>query len=485
MNISSCSFEKPMGTHHHATREGFQSEEEPAHANTAICETTPCAQRSSQPVSGLAAVVSGPRLEKTNGVSLRTNFAWTLAGNAIYAACQWGMLVSIAKLGSPAMVGQFALGLAVAAPVFMLTGLQLRVVLATDARNEYRFGHYIAQRVLGTAAGLILILSFALLSHFRRDTAILVVLVGIAKAVETLSDILYGFWQKHEQFDKIAIATIGRGTGSVAIMAGVLYLTGSIAFAAAAIALYWFLWLATYERASTRSLLAIAAPEEALRMEWDMAKCGRLVFLSAPLGIVMLLISMNANIPRYFVEHYCGESALGYFAAMAYVFVAGNTVMSAMGQSAMPRLARYWDSDRTAFARLLKKMVLLGSLVGTLGIGLALLLGPIFLRLVYRADYAQYATVFTWIMVAAAVGYVGSMLGYGITAAQVFRSQVPLFLAATASTVLTCWLLIPRLGLTGSAFAVLIGSLVSCAGSAGLLFARWRYLPQKGPVPGL
>src|SRR6266446_7119408 len=63
MNVSSCSFEKPMGTHHHATRERFQSEEEPALANTAICETTPCAQRSSQPVSGLAAVVSEPRLE--------------------------------------------------------------------------------------------------------------------------------------------------------------------------------------------------------------------------------------------------------------------------------------------------------------------------------------------------------------------------------------------------------------------------------------
>ena len=42
-------------------------------------------------------------------------------------------------------------------------------------------------------------------------------------------------------------------------------------------------------------------------------------------------MSLNANMPRYFIEHYMVEGALGYFAAMAYIFVAGNTVMAALG----------------------------------------------------------------------------------------------------------------------------------------------------------
>ena len=470
-----------MGTRRQAIRESDQSsEDQTPYATAAICETRSSAPSSSEPAVGSAAAPATPPPEKTKSVSLRTNFAWTLAGNAINAACQWGMLVSIAKLGTPAMVGQFTLGLAVAAPVFMLTSLQLRAVLATDVRNEYRLGHYIAPRMLGTAAGLILILTFALASHYRRDTAVVVLLVSAAKAVETLSDIIYGFWQKHERFDKIAMAMIGRGIGSVAIMAAVLYSTRSIAVACGAMALYWFVWLATYEYSGTRSLLASVSPGEALRTEWDMGKCRRLVVLSLPLGVVMLLISLNSNLPRYFVEHYCGEAGLGYFAAMAYAFVAGNTVMSAMGQSAMPRLARNFDSNRPAFARLLKKMLLLGAAVGVLGIGVALLFGAAFLRLAYRPDYAQYSIVFSWLMVAAAVAYVGSMLGYGMTAARMFRPQVPLFVAATASTVLGCWLLIPRLGLAGGAYAVLIGSLVSCAGSACLLLFWWRCLPNKG-----
>ena len=33
-------------------------------------------------------------------LTLRMNFLWTLAGNVVYAACQWGILVVLAKLGT-------------------------------------------------------------------------------------------------------------------------------------------------------------------------------------------------------------------------------------------------------------------------------------------------------------------------------------------------------------------------------------------------
>ena len=47
--------------------------------------------------------------ESTDTTSLRRNVAWALAGNLGYSACQWGVLVCIAKLGTAADVGRFAL----------------------------------------------------------------------------------------------------------------------------------------------------------------------------------------------------------------------------------------------------------------------------------------------------------------------------------------------------------------------------------------
>ena len=48
---------------------------------------------------------------------LRKNLAWTLTGKLVYGGCLWGVLVAIAKLGTPDMLGQFALGYRPPAPL--------------------------------------------------------------------------------------------------------------------------------------------------------------------------------------------------------------------------------------------------------------------------------------------------------------------------------------------------------------------------------
>ncbi len=49
-------------------------------------------------------------------LSLRSNFSRTFAGNVVYAGSKRGMLIVLAKLGSPERVGNFAIGLAVTVP---------------------------------------------------------------------------------------------------------------------------------------------------------------------------------------------------------------------------------------------------------------------------------------------------------------------------------------------------------------------------------
>jgi O-antigen/teichoic acid export membrane protein len=74
--------------------------------------------------------------------SLINNFSWALAGNVVYAGCQWGMLMVLAKLGSTEMVGRFALGLAITAPVITFVKFDLRAIQATDIQGIYSFRDY-------------------------------------------------------------------------------------------------------------------------------------------------------------------------------------------------------------------------------------------------------------------------------------------------------------------------------------------------------
>src|SRR2546430_9316589 len=86
--------------------------------------------------------------------SLRGDFAWTLAGNLVYAGCQWGMVMALAKLSTATALGQFALGMAVTAPIFLFSNLNLRAILATDTSLEFPFRAYLRLRLLTTAAAL-------------------------------------------------------------------------------------------------------------------------------------------------------------------------------------------------------------------------------------------------------------------------------------------------------------------------------------------
>jgi len=422
---------------------------------------------------GIAAETTEVVQQPLRGLSLRRNFAWTVVGNVVYAACQWGMLVALAKLGSPSLVGQFALGLAIGAPVMMLANLQLRSVQATDARNEYRFGDYLALRLATTALAFAAICLIAWLAGYRWQTALVVILVGVAKSVESFSDVIYGLMQKYERLDRIAIAMMLRGVGSVTVFALALWFTRSVAWAVVALAAWWSAVLLTYERQTGGELLkAFGAADARFAPSWERARMRQLAWLSLPLGVVMVLVSLNTNIPRYFVEHYLGEAALGYFAALAYVMVAGYTVMNALGQSAAPRLARYYQSDRAAFKRLLAKMMLVAAAVGAAGILVAVLWGRPLLTLLYRRDYAQHADVFVWVMIAAAISYMASMLGYGMTAARIFRAQVPLFAASALGIAFTCLLLLKSHGLIAGAYALAVGSGIGLLGTAVILISK-------------
>src|SRR6202167_3036709 len=114
-------------------------------------------------------LVLGPqnvRAEAIPAPPLRVSFSWTLAGNFIYAVTQFGVLSVLAKLGNPAVVGQYALALAISAPIFMFTNLQLRGVQATDARHQYQFADYFTLRCLATLVGVLTISDVVALSHY-------------------------------------------------------------------------------------------------------------------------------------------------------------------------------------------------------------------------------------------------------------------------------------------------------------------------------
>jgi O-antigen/teichoic acid export membrane protein len=399
------------------------------------------------------------------------------------------MLIVLAKLGSPEMVGQFALGLAVTAPVIALSGLQLRGILATDAGGRYHFGHYLGLRLLTTAAAVLAMAAMAL--GYGREVMPVMVAIGLAKAVESVSDVIFGLLQQRERMDCIAASMIIKGVVSLAALGGVVTITGSLFWGVAAMAVAWTAVLLMYDIPNALRVLAaspgpiatnsgamgddlvarnaVAGAAPSLRPCFDRKPLFRLAKLALPLGVVMFLLSLNANIPRYFIEQHGGDYELGILAALSYISAAGHQVVSALGQSASPRLARYdHEGARPAFRSLLLRLVVLMAGVGVAGVVAALVAGQPILRFLYRPEYAEHHVAFAWIMAAGGLSYVGAAFGFAATARRQFVQQPFILFSVVAVSLVSSWWLVPAWGLLGAA--------LSMAVSSGLCTVCYAYL---------
>lgn len=400
--------------------------------------------------------------------SLRGDVVWTLAGNVTYAAAQWLMLVLIARAGSPALLGRFALALATTTPVFMLLNLHLRSVQATDARRDFEFAHYLGLRLGTSAVALAIVAGLALAGGHDVETRVVILAVGAAKAVESLLDLFAGLLQRHERMGWVSRSLLLRAPLELLAMGVGLRLGGALVWGVLAMATTRLVVLLAHDVPAARRLPGDQGTTS-LRPTFAPSVQLRLARLALPLGVAMMFLSLGTSIPRYVVERHLGAAQLGLFAAMATLAVPGAQVVIAMGQSASARLARlHAGGERRAFSALVCKLAGVAAALGVAGVALAALAGEVVLQLLYGAEYGSAPTVLVVLMISAAVTYVSSVLGFAVTATRRFDPSLSYALVATVAAVASATL-IPALGLEGAAIATCLTALAGCATAVALL----------------
>jgi O-antigen/teichoic acid export membrane protein len=399
--------------------------------------------------------------------SLRANFAWTFAGNVLYAACQWGMLSVLAKLGSTSIVGQFTLGLAVAAPVFIFTNLQLRAVQATDVNVEHGFANYFTLRLLATLLGLVAIVALLPFAGTSSAVRVVILLVSVSKCIECMSDVTAGLLQREEQLKRVAISLMMRGVASVLVFSLTFAYFRNLAISVAAMCGVWLAVLLLYDVPNVRALIGLHVPF----LTFDRRELRRLAMLGLPLGWVATFATLSVNIPRYFLQHYLGLADQGIYASLAYLVVAINLVVAALSVSVTTRLARLFaDGDHRQFVRLLTKLSMLGVLTAAVGVPLTFFVGRPLLTVLYRREYADHVGLLALFVGIAGVGTIGTFLFCGLTAARTFRIQVPVQFAAMLIGVAGSALLVPRYGLIGAGIALLLSTMTIVLGGLWTMY---------------
>lgn len=418
-------------------------------------------------------------LRQGKSSSLCTDFSWMFVGNSIYAGGQFAMLMLLAKLIRPELVGQYALGLAVVYPVMMFTNLQLRAVMTSGARRQTHFGHYLSLRLLMTSLALVIIFAITQVLGYHWELTAVVLMVGVAYAIETVSDVYYARLQLHDRMIEISKSLIARALLSVLGLAVATYVSGNLLWGLAGVVLARAIVLFGYDICERTHGLGGQSKwfsrSEALTPRFDLRVHSEVLWLSLPLGVVVLLTSLNSNVPSYFIKHALGERDLGIFSVIGFMISVGNMAVVSLGQSAFTRLARsYATGNLVVFSSLLAKLLAFGVALGVCGMIVSKLAGREILTILFRPEYAERAELLPWIMAAGGVLFMAQFLGFGMTAAGYYHSQVILNILANLSLFAACYWLVARQGLLGAIFAMLIAAIVQLAGSVMVLVVGMR-----------
>jgi O-antigen/teichoic acid export membrane protein len=408
-------------------------------------------------------VMSLPVPQSQPRMAVAANFMWSLAGIAGSAAAQWALIALLARLGNATVVGAYALALAIAAPVFVLASLHLRTVQCSDVQAEFCFSTYFTLRLISTSiAVVVLAIAVVLLDALARWALAGLIL---SKAFESVSDVLYGRVQREERMARIGQSMLWRAAGSllamyVAMRAG-LGMPAGVWMCAGVAGL-----VAGYD-------LHLAVRDFPDEVQWNLRGLRALASKAAPLGLLLLMVSLNANVPRYFLAQSFTVREVGIFAALSYVAFAANTVVMAMGQAVMPSLARAFTSRaESAFRRRAASLLAVAAVLGVVGIAASDVAGQMLIGLLYGPEFAAENESFRWMMIGGALAYLASAFGYLLSAVRCFRPQLPICAAALTITVLGCYLFVPTGGLVSAAkaqaaaaglqFLLSVSMLISC-----------------------
>ena len=416
-------------------------------------------------------------LEQGERSSLSADFSWTLVGNSIYAAGQFAILILLTKLVRPELVGQYALGLALVYPVMMLANMQLRSVMNSSARDRAQFGHYLSLRLLTTLLAFAVIFGITRLLQYDWELTEVVLMVGVAYGIETISDVYYARLQLHDRMAEISKSLMVRAVLSVLALAAAIYVTRSVVWGIAGVAVARAIVLFAYDSREGTHILRSRTKWYLLNGElaprFDAGEQCQLLWRSLPLGIVVLLTTLNSSIPSFFIKHGIGERDLGIFSALGLTISVGNMAVVSLGQSAFTRLSRaYASRNITVFSSLLVVLLTCGAGLGVCGILISKFAGREILTLLFRPEYVERADLLPWIM--AAVLFMAQFLGFGMTAAGFYHSQVYLNILANVTLVATCYWLVASKGLLGAILAMLIAAIVQCVASAVILVVGMR-----------
>ena len=404
----------------------------------------------------------------------KTTLIWLIIGNVIKSLTQWGLLVLLIKYYTTKEVGIFTYALALASPVFVLTNMQLKSLLVVEPSGETdNFKIYHAVRCMTSGLTFAGLMVYAIISS---NLGGIVVGVFLYKVVESLIDIIYGYYQKKDMMIRMSKFDITKTVIVLLVCLLTTIVLRKIEFT-----------LLSLVVASALFYVIISYDVNKVLSRQDSfcwTKVYDIIKKAFPLGISICIASYMTNYPRLALQNICGPEMLAYFGAYAYLVAGIFQINIPFHIFLRQRLSTsYQHSDIRDFRRKVNLSILFFIGMGAFLVVVFLLGGERIICFLYNKEYAVYSEVLILLIIAETINRVSGILSTAVLSFNIYTKQAIISGFSLAVVVLLSGVVISKYGIWGGGYVCIVAALM-LTGCYSYIYLKklkaWRLSLQKG-----
>lgn len=411
---------------------------------------------------------TGPDREKQNMV-------WNMAGSFCYAFASMVLSFLVMRLAGEEQGGVFSFGFStVGQQMFLLAYFGIRPFQITDGKGEYRFGDYLYHRRLTCGAALVLGAVWVALSGYRREKAVVIVLLVAYKVIDGFADVYESEFQRVGRLYLTGKSNTFRTILSVGVFLVCLSVGRNLAVACAAAVAAQIAGVYLFDLAVIRQLDGVdySRGQNTARA---LTAATMLLFLSVFLDFYVFSAS------KYAIDAHMNDAASGYFNV---IFMPTSVINLAAGFVIRPFLTGLTDLwDRKELGRFAGKLKQLSLVIGGLTVlavaGTVVLGRPVLgilewvLGPVYAGKLTMYHKAFVWIVLGGGCYAFLNLYYYALVIMRRQRTIFGIYLVLAAAAAVLAPFMVKRSGIWGAAGAYLILMAGMAAGFVGLAWYRY------------
>ncbi len=326
----------------------------------------------------------------------KDDYIWNTAAGLLNAAEAVIMSMIVTRMTGLADAGMLTIAFAVGNLMMTIGKFGVRNYQVTDVESRFSFSTYLKTRIVTVTFMVITVAGYLVYANlclgYDRKKIVVILAICMIYTVESLEDVIWGYYQGRDRLDAGARMFCLRWMGIFVVFSIALYYTGNLAITlllclGISFVLFILLLRLSYPH--------ICGEEDRLInpviYREDIKEIGNVIKTVFPIFGISFLSLYENNAPKYAIDACLTDEVQACYGFVAMpVFVIG-LLNNFVYQPTLVSMAVEWEQGRKKdFKRRIKRQMLVIAGISTICIIGAYLLGIPVLSLLYRTDLSSY-----------------------------------------------------------------------------------------------